>query len=69
VNTEVGSRAVCEAIETAPTLTTVDVANILRALLRRLAVTRLQQQGRAECDKVLTTAHSAILTIWLRDEQ
>ena len=59
----------CEAIETAPTLSTVDIANILRALLLRLAATPLQQQGRADCDKVLTTAHSAVLTIWLRDEK
>lgn len=69
MNAEIGSLAVCEAIETTPSMTTVDIANIIAALRLRVSMTPLQQQGRADCDKVLGVAHGAIMIIWTDEKQ
>jgi hypothetical protein len=43
--------------------------NIITALQQRQARTPLQQQGRADVDKVLSVCAGALMIIWTEDKQ
>jgi hypothetical protein len=63
------SAEVCDLIASLAHLTTVDAMNIITALQQRQARTPLQQQGRADVDKVLSICAGALMVIWTEDKQ